>query len=294
MGWNGSGGGSTPVKPRVTAKKPSPVRGVIAGLVVVAVVCVAYFAFFSGNEGNEKVPEKVEKKPTAIKEVKPAAAPTNRVAEVKKPSKPKELPPQRVGEVRNGYRLLPNGRMHRVVGVVTCEVARVSLAERIFDEPSDQNIASLMMIQPGDGLLGSSEDYYEGFNETFLESLKTPIIITKDDTEEIKELKQAVIDARKELRDRLDAGEDLTKIMRESREQMRELGLYRDEIEEQVKNIIVEKGDLTKQDLKDLVDAANKMLEDRGANPIEINAAFAHQIRRARMKELEQNESKDK
>ena len=119
-------------------------------------------------------------------------------------------------------------------------------------------------------------------------------VITKDDTEEVKELKQAVIDARKELKDRLDAGEDLTKVMRESREQMRELGLYREEIEEQVKNIIADKGDLTKQDLKDLVGAANKMLEDRGAKPIEINAAFAHQIRRARMKEMEQNESKDK
>ena len=64
MSWNGSGQkGVAPAKPKVAAKKPSPVRGVIAGLVVVAAVCVAYFAFFSGNE---KVPEKVEKKPKSV------------------------------------------------------------------------------------------------------------------------------------------------------------------------------------------------------------------------------------
>ena len=89
MGWNGSGGGSTPVKPKVTAKKPSPVRGIIAGGLIIVLATVAYFAFFSGNEGNEKVPEKVEKKPTAIKEVTPAAAPTNKVEKV--PEKPKRL-----------------------------------------------------------------------------------------------------------------------------------------------------------------------------------------------------------
>ena len=292
MAWNRSSAESG-VQSAKKRSAPSAWKGVIAGLVTVcALVGLCLWLFSGGDDAPKSKPDKDRGR---IKEVTPAKArPTASEAKKVKTEKPKELPPQRVGEVRNGYRLLPNGRMHRVVGVVTCEVARVSLADRVFDEPSDQSIASLMLIQPGDSLLGGSEDYYNNFNKTFLESLKTPIIITKDDTEEVKELKQAVIDARKELKDRLDAGEDLTKVMRESREQMRELGLYREEIEEQVKNIIADKGDLTKQDLKDLVGAANKMLEDRGAKPIEINAAFAHQIRRARMKEMEQNESKDK
>ena len=69
-GWNRPQQGA----PKPTPKKPSPVRGVIAGLVVVAAVCVAYFAFFN-EKVPEKVPEKVEKKPTSIKEVKPAPAP---------------------------------------------------------------------------------------------------------------------------------------------------------------------------------------------------------------------------
>lgn len=74
MGWNGSGQkGATPVQPKVTAKKPSPIRGLIAGGVVVVLAVVAYFAFFSGSEKPQKVEK--PKKPSVIKEVKPAPAP---------------------------------------------------------------------------------------------------------------------------------------------------------------------------------------------------------------------------
>ena len=68
MGWNGSDrrGNSTLVKPKGKyppseasfakqsgyrgAKKPSPVRGIVAGAVVVVLAAVAYFAFFSGSD----------------------------------------------------------------------------------------------------------------------------------------------------------------------------------------------------------------------------------------------------
>ena len=87
MGWNGSGGGSTPVKPKVTAKKPSPIRGLIAGGAVVVLAAVAYFAFFSGSEKPQN--DEVGKKPAKIKEVTPAAAP--KAVEEVKPEKPKRL-----------------------------------------------------------------------------------------------------------------------------------------------------------------------------------------------------------
>ena len=263
MSWNRP----SDAKPAVTNKTPSWTKGALGGLIVVVAAIVAGIVIFSGGEVGKEDARKDRNR--MIKESTPAPAPKVESAKKEAP-KPKELPPQRVGEVRNGYRLLPNGRMHRVVGVVTCEVARVSLADKVFDEPTDQNIASLMLVQPGDSFLGSSEDYYEGFNKDFLESLKTPIIITQEDSDEVRELKQAVIDARKELKERLDAGEDLTKVMRDSREQMRELGLYREEIEDQVKKIIAERGDLTKQDLNDLVGAANKMLEEYGTEEVHV------------------------
>lgn len=70
MAWNKSSEGATPVKPKA---KPSPVRGIVAGAAVCILAIGAYFAFFAG--GDKPVEKKAEKKPTVIKEVKPAPAP---------------------------------------------------------------------------------------------------------------------------------------------------------------------------------------------------------------------------
>ena len=85
-GWNGSGmgGNSTPVKPKVTAKKPSPVRGLIAGGLVIVLAAIAYFAFFSGSDTPSQE-AKASSRPTSIKTAKatlPSAKP-NVAAKVK-------------------------------------------------------------------------------------------------------------------------------------------------------------------------------------------------------------------
>lgn len=75
MGWNGSGQkGAAPAQPKVTTKKPSPIRGLIAGgAAVVVLAVVAYFVFFSSSEKPQA--EKSDKDRGRIKEVTPAAAP---------------------------------------------------------------------------------------------------------------------------------------------------------------------------------------------------------------------------
>ena len=78
-GWNGSGmgGNSTPVKPKVTAKKPSPVRGLVAGAVLVAAVIGCCFAFFSGSDAPSQE-AKASSRTTSIKTAKatlPSAKP---------------------------------------------------------------------------------------------------------------------------------------------------------------------------------------------------------------------------
>ena len=78
-GWNGSGmgGNSTPVKPKVTAKKPSPVRGLEAGAVLVAAVIGCYVAIFSGSDAPSQE-AKASSRPTSIKTAKatlPSAKP---------------------------------------------------------------------------------------------------------------------------------------------------------------------------------------------------------------------------
>ena len=70
-GWNGSGMGgySTPIKPKAEAKNPSPVRGLVAGAVLVAAVIGCYFAFFSGSDAPAQE-AKASSRPTSIKTAK--------------------------------------------------------------------------------------------------------------------------------------------------------------------------------------------------------------------------------
>ena len=79
MGWNGSDrrGNSTPVQPKAAAKKPSPVRGLIAGGLVIVLAAIAYFAFFSGSDAPSQE-AKASSRPTSIKTAKatlPSAKP---------------------------------------------------------------------------------------------------------------------------------------------------------------------------------------------------------------------------
>ena len=80
MGWNGSDrrGNSTPVQPKAAAKKPSPVRGLVAGAVLVAAVIGCYVAIFSGSDAPSQE-AKASSRPTSIKTAKatlPSAKPS--------------------------------------------------------------------------------------------------------------------------------------------------------------------------------------------------------------------------
>ena len=287
MAWNRPSEGAAKPAP----KKPSAMRGILAGLVVVAAAVAAYFLLFSGDKAKKPVREDTKER-GRIKEVTPAPVPVAKAESEGKKETPKPRGPQKVGESRDGWIKLPNGRLIKDTGAIQCAPARLSLEDQVFDRSTDRSIANLLTVEPGTMFIGDSSMYYKNFTEKFLESLKEPIIITHDDSEEVKMLKQGVIDARKELKARYDAGEDLGAVMRETREQMRELGLYREELERQVREIVKTKDDLTDTDLKDLLGAANKMLEERGVKPIHLDAAFAYQIRSKYM-EKQQDENND-
>ena len=289
MGWNGSGGNSTPQKPKAAAKKPSPIRGLVAGAVLVAAVIGCYFAFFSGAEKPQKVVE--QKKPSRIKEVKPAPAPKAKPVQEKKPSAVDLLRAKYPGEIPPGWNkpyhpgaYRKDGtlkRYSRYIRVITNEAVAASIEDRTFSNFAERDIASMLMVEPGETLVGDGQMYDDTFRENFIESLKTEIVIDKEkDTPMQQELKQAVAETRKELKARLDAGEDIVAIMNETRQQLRELGLYREEIKKMVDEMKAEHGDeFTEQDEVDLINAANQMLEERGCKHLELPAAFIEQVK---------------
>ena len=285
MSWNKPSGETKPQKME-TQSGVKLGRGILAGLCFVALAGVAVWFIVGQDESTEKV--KQRKSPRTIKEVTPAAAP--KPVEVKKSNAEvlrarfpglkipndwaKPYPPQAYW---------PDGRLKehsRYVRVITNKPTRASMSveELTFKNHAERDIAGALLIDPGEELVGDYT-YGESFVESFLQSLKEPMVYDKDDTPFQKELRKAVEETKKELKQRYDAGEDLAAIMNETRKQMKELALYREEIRKMVDDAKAEHGDeYTEQDEKDLIDAANKMLEDRGCKPLELPQAFLEKI----------------
>ena len=266
------------------SKGGKPSRWAVCAIVLVLAGCIVYFLLNVNGEfakEQEKTPEKLQQ----IESVKPAAAPKPIAAE--KPKAEKKPKPQRVGEIRDGYRLLCDGTLHKVQGVITNSPGKFSVADKTFRHSADVALGNLLMVEPGDDLLGDSDGMYKGFNKEFDEALSEPIEFSDDDTPMQREMKQAVKELREELKQRRAKGEDIEKIMEDTRNQLKELSLYRQELEDEVRKRSTE--DLTQKDYEDLVQAANQMLEERGIKPLEMPTTLRHAIR---LRKIHENAAK--
>ena len=292
MGWNGSGGGSAPVEPKVTyppseasfakqsgyrgAKKPSPIRGLIAGGLVCVLAVGAYFAFFSGDEKPQD--ENADKGRGRIKEVAPARVSSTNGSTVARPEANKTAKPAATNAAAvatadaSANKPKPKPKYHDPYGMI-----KKAIYDEVFENECDRDIAAFLVIEPGTSLLGDESTYYEGYDEIFLESIKEPIIVKSDDTEEVKNLKRAVIEVKADLKARLDKGESVEAILRETRKEFRELGLFKEELQGQVDELCA-KENLTAEDVDDCVKAANLMLEGRGCAPFRDDSFFRERL----------------
>lgn len=270
-----------------SAQWSSRVRPVAIAAIVVILAAVAFLAvrWRTGNvergmeEKAQKIPIARDKAPKVHQATaKPPASPK---VEVPKPVDPNARP-TKVGEELNGYVMLPNGKMHRRRGVRTVEPGGVdrSHPSAIFDHSTDNEFAVILTLKPGETLIGGPLRHSGNYRESFLESLKTPIIVNKDDPEDVQALKRAVIETRLQMKDALDRGEDIGKIVEESYVEAQKLSLYKDTLREQI-NEAFRNEDMTDQELDELIAAANRMLEDKGIAPMKFGA-----LTRARLRNL--------
>lgn len=177
----------------------------------------------------------------------------------------------------------------RPANYIKVDESKLPLEERIFHTKADKDIAGLLVVEPGADLIGSDE-FDERFVKSFLKSLEQPIVIGKEDSDEEKKLKRAVIDTKIELKARYDAGEDIAKILTDIRRELRELGAYREDLKKELDNLRRD-GNVSVQEMKEYVDAANIMLEQRGAKRIVMPEFYYKQIEfRNQMKQAEQGE----
>ena len=262
MAWN------QPTSTEYSAKRSKPKetsKG--AWLVDTAVVVVAVAVVAIALLPRSKVtPSDVVEKPLNTKEAITPSMPAP------KPKQPVEVMvdpnarPTKVGEVVNGYVMLPSGRIHKPTGVVTNRVADYGKSKySIFENRSDNEIAGILMANPGEAVVGTKR-YDKWFEKQFLKSIETPIEVSPDDEPWQADLKKLVIQARLELKEAHDKGEDIATIMSESRQQLQDLSKYK----QSVKQIYAQnvKECATEQDVADLQKAVNVMLEEKGCAPM--------------------------
>lgn len=245
-------------------------KGLVAGVTVVALSIATYW--FLTKAPPPKPEEAKPKKPSAIvKAPSVPAKPKPQQVEVKIEEPPKVDPdarPTKVGETVNGYIKLPSGRIHRVLGVVTnSATAAIKGKYEIFDHACENEIAGFLAMEPGQGLVGTPR-YNGRFKRDFLESLKHPITITQDDSPEDAALKRNVIQAKITLKEALDRGEDIEQIMLDTRREMQDLARYKQELKQQMHEMVKGDGEMTTEEMEDLLKAANQMLDAKGIAPM--------------------------
>ena len=280
------------VKPRKAShkggSKPSGVfKGALAGIIVVAVAVAAFWLLTNDKPAPE---EPKEKKSSKIVEVTPAPSTpveTNAV----------ETPPPKTG--KNGFvPATPDPRLKtyrdergilryegglRVPGQrPTAEpIVLGSHQPKIFKHSAEEHISWLLEMKVGEPVIGDMA-YGDAFLKSFKESLDEPIEILDTDDEATRDLKQAVIETKKELKERMDAGEDIAQIMTDTRNEFQRLGRFKHELQMQLHEIRNDTENYSDQDVEDFVSAANMMLKDHGIPPIKMGRAIMRGLKKNR------------
>ena len=264
-------------------KMPRLRRGLFAGAIVVLGAGIAAWLLFS----REATSSSLQKKDRGlIKEVKPAAAPTNVVP--KKPVDPKEdydhekFYRDEKGILRwkssGGRAPDPSKKLRQLKSFYDPE-------KQPFHHISEKCIHRLITARPGTKIFGRIDYTNPDFLADFQESIKEPIIVSKEEPPEIQRAKRAMIEAKKEICDRLADGENLADILTQTQKELQRLHEYKRSIEDAVDDAVESSGGMSDADLDDYITAANKMLEEKGIAPIHRNAIVDWNIKLRNQKE---------
>ena len=281
MSWNGSNqsktaangpGGNGPGGRSPAAKSDNlGLTYFITFAVVVAVAAGAAYFVLRGNRGGQSPGEQPEPSGGKIAEVVPAtsvSAASAIIDEVAVDATTNSRPLTREEILKKPHWTLSEEER----GVV--DPSYPERHKQFLDEQSkipwrthvDRELALLLF--PKDGNTGLLIPFDRKFPARFLESIKTPTLVTKDDSEELKEKKRELNEVKAYLKERMDAGEDIVKLLNDEYSRLKRLYGMREFLKREVRDYV--KTAKSWDEVDDFIKAANVMLEKAGGREIKL------------------------
>ena len=260
---------------------------------------VSLFLIFSNMiSKNEKLPEIENKdvvKKKKIKSVKIAVKDVTSNIEtntIRKTAKGTPIP-KNVHPDSHGVMRYPNGQ--RWVDRNDLKPLKHPQKRKLFKRTCDNQIATILTLDPSKMapfLRGKRRPYDERFIEDFKNSLGDDYQTDPNDTEEEAIIRQMVIETRKELKTAMDSGEDISKLMNETQDELDRLCQYRNQLSKEL-NVIKNDGSYTDEDFIDYVKAANELLKKQGLKEFTLPNVISRQAYLLKLKELRERQTNE-
>lgn len=277
--------GATPVRRPPGAGRPSVVRGVVVGAVVVALATGAWLLLTDGRsalDGGRISPAKaveadcpVRPKDARLVEAVRAEIPALAEAKAAEREAPKPNP-----------RLAPSTAKKYPRRVIP----RRPEPPQKFKYDSDDLIGGFLEITPGDQVEGGLR--FDRIGRDFEKSLTEDVALADgQDTAYNRQLREYVRETKKEIQEVMRReGKTFGQVMQEQFDQLIELGQYKRDLEQQLRQVR-RSGEYTADEYGSFIEAANKMLESRGCSPLKVPRATFYQLECSRrMREAKETE----
>lgn len=256
MGWNGSGRCSKNTRPlQVKRKKNISITFVIATMLFFISV-VVILSFKTGDEDHKKGKQKTslstkEKRPTKpIRKCK-----REKFIPKLKPNKTSKISVPEIKDANIFFKPKIEGRL------VIWKIQNPP----VFTNQFEDFVATVLTAVPGERFLET--DLADDFDDSFYESLKNTITIEPNDSEIVIEMKNAVIEAREEVRKLVEQGERPRDIVLAARNELNKIADYRDRIQAEFNEFLIAATDPKEVFL--FRNEANAILQEYGAAPID-------------------------
>jgi len=138
--------------------------------------------------------------------------------------------------------------------------------EKVFKHTCNIRIGQMLAIEPGTEV--EQQVFGDWFREDFKQSLQEKIEILPDDDEYTRSVKEAVIDVRKELMQRVKNGEDVSQIMTDTWEELYQLGRFKSDLESELIRLS-ENEDTSDEEIETLIESTDALLSEKGLPPFQ-------------------------